>query len=144
MKNKWMFVIALSAMVGIAQADNLCAINPYKKGEAELGKIAFNSKCALCHQYDMSGRVPGNAMNESPDINLLSEDELRFLDNGGGSVPPLLGDKFFLKQKGKTLAEFSAFVSSAIKTFQPKDTVVPNTYFQVAAYVLYMNCGKKI
>lgn len=39
----------------------------------------------------MTGRVPGNYMNESPDINLLSESDLKFLDGGGGAVPPLVG-----------------------------------------------------
>jgi hypothetical protein len=142
MKNKWMLAIALSAVAGTVYADDLCAINPYKKNEAEQGKIAFDSHCALCHQYNLTGRMPGNYMNESPDINLLSESDLKFLDGGGGSVPPLVGDKFFSKQKGKTLAEFSAFVSSAANTFPPKNTVVPLTYLQVAAYVLYKNCRK--
>ena len=142
MINKWVLAIAMSAVVGITHADNLCAINPYKKNEAEQGKIAFESRCALCHQYSMTGRIPGNSMNESPAIDLLSESDLKFLDGGGGAVPALLGDKFFSKQKGKTLAEFSAFVSSAANTFPPRDTVVPLTYFQIAAYVLYKNCGR--
>ena len=142
MKNRWMWAIALSAAVGSASADNLCRVNPYTKAEAEQGRIAFESHCALCHQYNMTGRTPGNYMNESPDFSLLSESDLRFLDGGGGSVPPLVGDKFFSKQKGKTLAEFSAFVSSAANTFPTKGMVVPLSYLQVAAYVLYRNCGK--
>ena len=105
MKNRWMWAIALSAAVGSASADNLCRVNPYTKAEAEQGRIAFESHCALCHQYNMTGRTPGNYMNESPDFSLLSESDLRFLDGGGGSVPPL-------------------------------------SYLQVAAYVLYRNCGK--
>lgn len=112
MKNKWMLAVAMSAVSGIVQADNLCKVNPYAKAEAEQGKLAFNSRCAHCHQYNLSGRIPGNYMNESPDINLPSEGDLEFL------------------------------VSNAIDTFQTKDTVVPNTYIQVAAYVLYKNCGK--
>ena len=51
----------------VAQGD-LCSANPYTKKEAELGKVAFESRCALCHQYRMVGRVPGNEKNESPDI----------------------------------------------------------------------------
>jgi mono/diheme cytochrome c family protein len=142
MKNNWMFAIALFATAGISHADNLCAINPYTKAEAEQGRIAFESRCALCHQYNLTGRVPGNFRNESPDINLLSESDLKFLDGSGGAVPPLVGDRFFGKQQGKTLAEFSASVSGAANTFPPKNTVVPLTYFQVAAYVLYRNCGR--
>jgi mono/diheme cytochrome c family protein len=142
MTTKLVLAIALSAVAGMSFADDLCAVNPYSKSEAEQGKIAFESHCALCHQYNLTGRIPGNYLKESPDINLLSESDLKFLDGGGGAVPPLVGDKFFSKQKGKTLAEFSAFVSGAANTFPPKNTVVPLTYFQVAAYVLYKNCGK--
>jgi hypothetical protein len=142
MIDRWVLAIALSAVVGITHADNLCALDPYKKNEAELGKMAFDSHRALCHQYNMTGGNPGNYMNESPDINLSSESDLKFLDGGGGAVLALLGEKFFSKQKGKTLAEFGSFVSSAANSFPPKDAVVPLTYFQVAAYVLYKNCGR--
>ena len=43
----WIAAIAVSAMAGVSYADNLCSINPYTKAEAEQGKIAFNSHCAL-------------------------------------------------------------------------------------------------
>jgi hypothetical protein len=140
--NRWILAIALSAVAGAAYADNLCSINPYTKAEAEQGKIAFNSHCALCHQYNMTGREPGNYKNESPDINVLSESDLRFLDHGGGYVPPLVGPKFFKKQRGKSLTDFSAFVSSASDSFPTTDFGKPKTYFLIAAYVLYRNCGK--
>jgi hypothetical protein len=91
----------------------------------------------------MTGREPGNHANESPDINVLSSGDLEFLDNAGGKVPPLIGAKFLAKQKDKSLAEFSAFVSSAANSFPPTGKVeMPKTYFQIAAYVLYRNCGK--
>jgi cytochrome c len=140
---KWILAVAISMAAGAAHADNLCKANPYTKTEAMQGKSAFNSHCALCHQYSMAGREPGNYKNESPDINTLSEGDLKFLDGAGGLVPPLIGDKFFTKQKGKSLAEFSAFVSSAANSFPPTGKVdMPLTYFQIAAYVLYRNCGK--
>ena len=142
MSTQWMLALALSVGISAASAQDLCAVNPYTKGEAEQGKIAFDSHCALCHQYSMTGRTPGNYRNESPDFKLLSESDLKFLDGGGGAVPPLVGDKFFGKQQGKTLAEFTAFVSGAANTFPTKDMVIPLSYLQVAAYVLYRNCGK--
>ncbi|HTV79649.1 MAG TPA: hypothetical protein VMF03_15440 [Steroidobacteraceae bacterium] len=88
------------------------------------------------------GRVPGNFANESPNINLLSEDDLRFLDSAGGNVPPLVGAKFLAKERNKTLIDFSATVSSAANTFPTKDFKLPWSYFQIAAYVLYRNCGR--
>jgi hypothetical protein len=140
--NKWMLAIALSAITGVAYGGDLCAVNPYTRGEADLGKVEFDSHCALCHQYSMTGREPGNYQNESPDINLLSASDLKFLDGGGGTVPPLIGAKFFKKQQGLTLTEFSTKVGGAANTFPTKNFQSPRTYFLIAAYVLYRNCGK--
>jgi len=143
MRSQGVVVFALSAIAGLAQADNLCRTNPFTRGDAEAGKVAFNSHCALCHQYNMSGRQPGNTANESPDFKLLSDSDVQFVDGAGGVVPPLLGTKFFGKQQGKSFTEFTAFVSSAANTFPPQMKVeMPKTYLQIAAYVLYRNCGK--
>lgn len=93
----WIAAIAMAAMTGVSYADNLCSINPFTKADAEQGKVAFDSHCALCHQYSMTGRTPGNSRNESPDINLLSESDLKMVDGAAGLVPPLVGDRFFKK-----------------------------------------------
>ena len=140
--NRWMVAIAMSTVAGITYAGTLCSVNPYTKAEAEQGKVAFDSHCALCHQYSMQGRVPGNYQNESPDLKLLSEGDVKFLDNAGGSVPPLVGEKFFRKEQRMTLLEFSSLVSSAANTFPTRNFRSPESYFQIAAYVLYRNCGK--
>lgn len=140
----WILAVVMSTVAGVASANDnhLCKLNPYTKDEAELGKVEFNSHCALCHQYTMVGRTPGNYLNESPDIKTLSENDLSFLDHGGGNVPPLIGPKFFDQWKGKSFTEFAATVSSAANTFPTKDQEVPRSYFLVAAYVLFRNCGK--
>jgi mono/diheme cytochrome c family protein len=142
MKQQGILIIVLAAIAGMAHADDLCRINPYTKSEAQQGKVAFDSHCALCHQYNMTGRVPGNTQSESPSFDKLSASDVSFVDNAGGSVPPLVGPKFFSKQGGKSLAEFSAFVSGAANTFPATKMVTPQTYFELAAYVLYRNCGK--
>jgi mono/diheme cytochrome c family protein len=136
--------IAVSAVAVTANAgDGLCRVNPYTRAEATQGKVLFDSHCALCHQYSMVGREPGNFRNESPDINLLSESDVKFLDGGGGVVPPLIGAKFMTRQKGKSLAEFTSTVSGAANSFPPTGQVdMPMTYLKIAAYVLYRNCGK--
>ena len=64
--------LAVSTAAGAALAADFCRSNPYTKAEAAQGKVLFDSHCALCHQYSMVGREPGNDKNESPDINLLS------------------------------------------------------------------------
>jgi len=134
--------IALSAITGVSYADNLCSINPFTKADAQQGKEAFDSHCALCHQYSMTGRTPGNSTNESPDINLLSESDLKFIDGNVGAVPPLVGDRFFKKWQGKTLVDFATSVGGASNSFPTKDFGKPKTYYLLAAYVLYRNCGK--
>lgn len=141
---KSVVVIALSVVWSVAQGGDLCATNPYTPAEARLGRVAFDSRCALCHQFNMSGREPGNSEHESPDINTLSKGDIDFMGGNGGSVPPLLGKTFFDKHKAKTLAEFSAFVSSAANTFPAAQMKMPDTYFHLAAYILYRNCGKAI
>ena len=118
---------ALAAVSGVAQANDLCAENPYTPSEAKMGKAAFDSRCALCHQFSMKGREPGNSLNEIPDINTLSRSDLEFMDASGGVVPALVGKKFFDKHKEKTLTEFSAFVSSAAISFPTAGLKTPDT-----------------
>ncbi len=134
--------VVLSAMAGAACAGNLCSVNPFTKAEAEKGRIAFNSHCALCHQYDMTGRQPGNSASEFPDINLLSEQDLKFIDGNVGLVPPLVGEKFFKKQQALTLVDFTSQVGGASNSFPTIDFGKPKTYLLLAAYVLYRNCGR--
>jgi mono/diheme cytochrome c family protein len=138
--------LAVMTLSGTANAANFCRINPYTKTEAAQGKVLFDSHCGLCHQYNLTGREPGNFKNEVPDINLLSESDTAFVDGAGGSVPPLIGKKFFDKmQKYDSVSAWSAFVSNAANSFPPKgkeDT--PYTYLKIAAYVLYRNCGKDV
>ena len=133
--------VAMTMTCGIVHAKDLCAANPYTPAEAQLGKVAFESRCAQCHQFSMMGREPGNAANESPDITTLSKSDLDFMmDDSGGVVPALVGKKFFDKHKAKTLTEFSAFVSSAAIAFPTANMKIPDTYFHIAAYILYRNC----
>jgi hypothetical protein len=138
----WIVAIAMSAVAGVSHAGNLCSVNPFTKADAEQGKIAFNSHCAFCHQYSMTGRQPGNYLNESPDLKILSESDLKMIDGNAGLVPPLVGEKFFTKWRDKTFVDFSSTVSSAAIGFPPKDFGSPKTFFLIAAYVLDRNCGR--
>jgi hypothetical protein len=138
----WIAAIAMSVMAGVSYAGNLCSVNPYTKTDAEQGKIAFNSHCAFCHQYSMTGRQPGNYLNESPDLKILSESDLKMIDGNAGLVPPLIGEKFFSKWRDKSFVDFSSTVSSASIAFPTKDFGAPKTFFLIAAYVLNRNCGK--
>lgn len=144
MKRAVLAVVVLSMAAGVVQAASLCRINPFTRADAQQGKLAFDSHCGLCHQYSMVGREPGNYQNESPDMKLLSEGDWKFLENGGGAVPPLVGPKFFDKYRNTTLVDFAARVGGAANSFPPnapQKMNPPQTYFQLTAYVLYRNCG---
>lgn len=146
---RWIMAIGLGAALAASavQAADLCKGNPYTQAEAAQGKALFDSHCALCHQFSMTGRQPGNYRNETPDINLLAEGDVTFLDNAGGVVPPLIGREFFRRTQTKyaSVAEWSSMVSGAAITFPPSGTIeTPYTYLKIAAYVLYRNCGKKV
>jgi mono/diheme cytochrome c family protein len=134
----------LAAAAGSAEATQpLCKANPYTKDEATQGRALFDSHCALCHQYSMAGRQPGNADRESPKLDLLTKGDLEFMGNNGDVVPPLIGRSFFDKMQVKSVADFSSTVGSAAISFPPAGKVdTPYTYLKIAAYVLYRNCGK--
>jgi hypothetical protein len=138
----WPLTVALTVAAGIANAGNLCSVNPFTKEEAAQGKIAFDSHCAYCHQYNMTGRKPGNSKNESPDMRLLSESDLKFLDGNGGASPPLIGKRFIGKWGKETLTGFGSAVAGAAKSFPTKDFETPKSFFLITAYVLYTNCTK--
>ena len=144
----WITMALAAAITGsAAQAADFCKVNPYTKAEAAQGKVLFDSHCALCHQYDMTGRKPGNHMNESPAINLLSDGDAKFVDDAGGTVPPLIGRQYFAKSQAKysSVSEWGAIVSSAAQSFPPTGKIeVPYTYLKIAAYVLYRNCGRDV
>ncbi len=140
--NKWIVAVAMSVVAGTSCAGNLCSINPFSRAEAEQGKVAFESHCGLCHQYNMAGRQPGNYQNESPDINLLSASDVKFLDGAGGNVPPLIGAKFFKKHDHDTLTDFANSVAGAAGSFPPVGFQPPKSFFLISAYIIYRNCGK--
>jgi hypothetical protein len=136
--------VALAMSAGAAQAADFCKKNPFTKTEAAQGRVLFDSHCALCHQYDMTGREPGNFRNESPDINLLSQSDLEFVDNAGGVVPALIGKKYFDKVQAKysSVMEWGSIASAAAQSFPPTGKIeIPYTYNKIAAYLLYRNCG---
>ncbi len=139
--------LAVSTAAGAAQAADFCKSNPYTKAEAAQGKVLFDSHCALCHQYTMVGREPGNDKNESPDINLLSAKDQEFVDNAGGVVPPLIGKAYFAKVQAKygSVMEWGSIASAAAQSFPPTGKIeIPYTYNKIAAYLLYRNCGKAL
>jgi mono/diheme cytochrome c family protein len=123
-----------------AYADDLCQANTFTRPQAQQGKREYDSSCGLCHQYNLTGRVPGNYRNETPDIHILDANYMKTLDGNGGMIPPLLGEAFFRKWKDQKV--FADRISNAIGAFPPQNYAKPVSDARIAAYILYRNCGK--
>jgi hypothetical protein len=131
--------IACLAIIHAVHAADLCENSSFTRSQAEQGRHEYDSSCGLCHQYNLMGRVPGNYMNERPDIGILDTHYMQTLDGNGGVIPPLLSEAFFRKWKDQKA--FSDRISSAVGAFPPKDYVKPDSDIRIAAYILFKNCN---
>jgi mono/diheme cytochrome c family protein len=107
--------------------------------QARAGKVAYESSCGLCHQFNMQGRT--GAPGELPDVNTLPENMIKTIDQNGEQVPPLVGPRFMAHWGAKSTQEYVARVAGAIQGFPPTHTG-PDTAVQLTAYFLQMNGGK--
>jgi mono/diheme cytochrome c family protein len=107
--------------------------------QAQAGKIAYESSCGLCHQFNMQGRT--GAPGELPEVNTLPENMIDTLDQNGEQVPPLVGPRFMARWGAKTTQEYAARVANAMGAFPPT-RVGSDTSLQLTAYFLQMNGGK--
>ena len=126
-----------------------CAADPPQKPDtapriftaeqARAGKLAYESSCGLCHQFNMQGRT--GAPGELPDINSLPENMIKTIDQNGEQVPPLIGPRFMAHWGAKSTKEYVARVANAMGAFPPTK-VGSDTSVQLTAYFLQMNGGK--
>ena len=107
--------------------------------QARAGKVAYESSCGLCHQFNMQGRT--GAPGELPDVNSLPENMIKTIDQNGEQVPPLVGPRFMAHWGAKSTKEYVARVATAIEGFPPKN-VGNDTALQLTAYFLQMNGAK--
>ncbi len=107
--------------------------------QARAGKIAYESSCGLCHQFNMQGRT--GAPGERPDVNTLPENMIKTIDQNGEQVPPLVGPRFMAHWGAKSTQEYVARVANAMGAFPPRN-VGSDTSVQLTAYFLQMNGGK--
>ncbi len=132
--------LLILAIAGPACAGDLCKENTFTRTQAAKGRWAYASSCALCHLYNLQGRVPGQYRSETPDIGLLDASYLKTLDGNGGMTPSLISDAFFRKWKDQKA--FADRISNATGAFPPKDYVKDDSEAQIAAYILYERCRK--
>jgi mono/diheme cytochrome c family protein len=111
----------------------------FTAAQARAGKIAYESSCGLCHQFNMQGRT--GAPGELPDVNSLPQNMIKTIDQNGEQVPPLVGPHFMAHWGAKSTKEYVARVATAIEGFPPKN-VGNDTALQLTAYFLEMNGAK--
>ena len=111
----------------------------FTAAQARAGKVAYESSCGLCHQFNMQGRT--GAPGELPDVNSLPENMIKTIDQNGEQVPPLVGPHFMAHWGAKSTKEYVARVAAAIQGFPPKN-VGNDTALQLTAYFLQMNGAK--
>jgi mono/diheme cytochrome c family protein len=107
--------------------------------QARAGKVAYESSCGLCHQFNLQGRT--GAPGELPDVNSLPDNMIKTIDQNGEQVPPLVGPRFMAHWGAKTTQEYVARVVTAISGFPPNNTG-SETALQLTAYFLQMNGAK--
>jgi hypothetical protein len=143
---KQLFISAF-LLAGPALASDLCSnTSLFTPEQVKSGGQYFNSSCGMCHQYDLSGRTPGNAANENPNnFESFPDFYIKFMDGAGGSVPALIGAKWM--GKFKSFPEFMLYAPSAANTPQFYPPLAPKggaewvqTQLRLAAYILYRNC----
>jgi mono/diheme cytochrome c family protein len=111
----------------------------FTAAQARAGKVAYESSCGLCHQFNMQGRT--GAPGELPDVNSLPENMIKTIDQNGEQVPPLVGPRFMAHWGAKSAKEYVARVTTAIAGFPPKNAG-SDTALQLTAYFLQMNGAK--
>ena len=143
MIRSFMLMALASAITLTCGAEQPRTANPppriFTTAQARAGKVAYESSCGLCHQFNMQGRsgTPG----ELPDVNSLPENMIKTVDQDGGQVPPLVGPRFMAHWGAKSANEFAARVATAIQESPPKNAG-NDTALQLSAYFLQMNGAK--
>jgi mono/diheme cytochrome c family protein len=143
MIRSFMLLVLASGVTVIGAADQPGTSDPaprvFTTAQARAGKVAYESSCGLCHQFNMQGRT--GAPGELPDVNSLPENMIKTIDQNGEQVPPLVGPRFMAHWGAKSTQEYVARVANAMGAFPPKN-VGEDTSLQLTAYFLQMNGAK--
>jgi len=83
----------------------------YSSSQAERGRVAFETTCAMCHRADLSGR---------------------------GAIPALRGDVFTSDRHGGTVGDLFQIISTTMPPGRPT-ALSPEGYADVVAYLLSAN-----
>jgi cytochrome c553 len=127
-------LLVLFTLPAFADTADTAKSGAFTAAQAATGKIAVESSCGICHLRTLRGRSGED--DEIPALDVLPRAFQNFIKTG--YVPPLVGDEFLGKWKGKTVLQLAEYLGSAGKSF-PTAGMDETTYLQIAAYVLQMN-----
>jgi cytochrome c len=118
--------------------------------QADAGRTAYQSTCALCHTPSLQGRKgdPG----EVPALSSLPDNIQNVIKQAGGFVPPLAGPDFLNHWGSRTAADLIQRINEAVGAFPPEGTNIPvpghapdpsdPTAVNLAAYFLHASGAK--
>jgi cbb3-type cytochrome c oxidase subunit III len=129
-------LLVLSTLSLPALSDSAAAPNAgaFTAAQAASGRVAVQSSCGICHLQSLQGRKGDE--DESPAFDTLPRRFQDFIKTG--YVPPLVGEEFMAKWRGKTVVQLAENLGGAAKSF-PTAGMDDKTYLEMAAYVLQMN-----
>ena len=129
-----LLVLSALSLPAFSDTPDIAKTAVYTAAQAARGKVAVESSCAICHLQNLRGRV--GAEDELPAMKDLPRKFQDFIKTG--YVPPLVGEEFLTKWRGKTVVEFVKYLASASTSF-PTAGMDEQTWAEIGAYVLQMN-----
>ena len=105
--------------------------------QAEAGRGAYGKTCGRCHTLTLMGR--NGSPDERPAFDSLSPADRKFIEDLGGSVPPLAGNLFLDHWGSKTAAELVARFQQAKFSFKEAGLTDDEEIVNITAYVLQIN-----
>jgi cbb3-type cytochrome c oxidase subunit III len=129
-----LLVLSTLSLPVLADSADTPKAGAFTAAQAASGRVSVESSCAICHQKSLRGRMGED--DEAPAFDALPRSFQNFIKTG--YVPPLVGEEFIAKWKGKTVVQLAENLGGAAKSF-PTAGMDETTYLAIAAYVLQMN-----
>ena len=133
-------LLVLCSLVTVASGQPSGGGGVFTPAQAEAGRIAYGKTCGRCHTLTLLGRQ-GNP-DERPAFDSLSAADRKFIEDLGGTVPPLAGKLFLDHWGSKTAAELVARFQQAKFSFKDAGLTDDEEIVHITAYVLQVNGAK--
>lgn len=95
----------------------------FTAAQADAGRTAYQSMCALCHTPSLQGRK--GEPDEVPALSSLPDNMQDVIKQAGGFVPPLAGPAFLNHWGSRTASDLIQRINEAVGAFPPEGTNIP-------------------